>query len=60
MEFLSILWFFLAIIAGAIIHAFLFIFLIKLDKEENRKLYQQRFANFRKKLNVSKKSKMVH
>ena len=60
MQYLSILWFFLAIIAGAIIHAFLFIFLIKLDKEENRKLYQQRFANFRKKLNVSKKSKMVH
>ena len=56
MEFLSILWFFIAIIAGAIIHAFLFIFLIKLDKEENRQAYQQRFADFRKKLSFKKQS----
>lgn len=54
MEFLAILWFFVAIIAGAIIHAFLFVFLIKLDKEENRQRYQQRFTQFRNKLHLSK------
>ena len=54
MEFLAILWFFVAIIAGAIIHAFLFVFLIKLDKEENRQRYQQRFTQFRSKLHLSK------
>ena len=55
MEFLSILWFFVAVIAGAALHATLLVFFIKLDKAENRQAYQERFYAFRKKLHLAKR-----
>lgn len=57
MEFISILWFFLAIIGGTLIHASLFIFLIKLDKLENKLRYEEMIQKFRAKLKITKKYK---
>lgn len=54
MEFISILWFFLAIFGGSAIHATLFVFLMKLDKKENKSEYEQKIANFRSKFKFLK------
>lgn len=55
MEFISILWFFVAIGAGAIIHAFLYIFMLKLNNEEEHSWYLTKIKLFRKNMNAKYK-----
>lgn len=58
LEFISILWFFLAIGVGSIIHAFLFIFLLKANNQEHNSAYLEKIQKLRKKMSFKKKSKL--
>lgn len=61
MEFLAILWFFLAIIIGTIIHCLILIISIKFETTDGKKELQQKWTTFKNRIGISnfiKKSAM--
>lgn len=58
LEFISILWFFLAISIGSIVHAFLFIFLLKVNNQEHNSAYIEKIQKLRKKMSFKKKNNL--
>ncbi|MDK2819844.1 MAG: fructose-specific PTS transporter subunit EIIC [Mycoplasmataceae bacterium] len=59
LQYISILWFFLAIILGSIIHSLIFVFGINISSKEDKIKIDQKWATFRKKISfsLSRKSK---
>ncbi|MEG2922822.1 MAG: fructose-specific PTS transporter subunit EIIC [Malacoplasma sp.] len=54
MEFLAILWFFLAIAAGSIIHALILIIGIKLETNDGKKELEQKWSKFKNKFDIKR------
>ncbi len=50
MQYISILWFFLTIIAGSILHSLIFVFGIKLSTKEGKTEFNNKWNNFRSKV----------
>ncbi|MGL5643677.1 MAG: PTS fructose transporter subunit IIABC [Metamycoplasmataceae bacterium] len=53
MQFIAIFWFFLAIIAGSIIHSMLFVLGMNLATKEGKENVDAKWANFRKKIGLN-------
>ena len=60
LQYISILWFFLSIILGSIIHSLIFVFEINISTKEGKLKIDHKWSEFRKKINFlfSKKSKI--
>lgn len=54
-EFIAILWFFLAILIGSLIHAFILIVSIKAETSEGKTQLKESFKNFKNKLHIKQK-----